>query len=72
MKKVVLMAVIAAFAASPALAATKKKAKMKKPAPVAQSANPNDAGYRLTRDALPSLTPTWWKVLYYSNPANRR
>ena len=72
MKKIALMVLVGLIAASPAAAATKKKAKKVHTATVAQSTNPNEAGWRLTRDALPSLMPTAFKIIYFSNPENRK
>jgi opacity protein-like surface antigen len=71
MKKIALMVLVAAFAATPAMAASKKKAKKMHTAAATQTANPNDAGWRLTKDALPGLMPTAFKFFYYSQPEHK-
>jgi Ni/Co efflux regulator RcnB len=70
MKKIVLLLVAAAFAASPAAAETKhKKAKMtaeeaqmaKRDAEIAKQ---NQLNYRAMKDALPLLLPSWLPVYF--------
>jgi hypothetical protein len=64
MKKFVFAVVIAAIAASPAMAA-KKKHKRVAAAPVASTdVNVNSA--RFARDALPVFLPTWAIPIYLS------
>jgi hypothetical protein len=63
MKKVALMVLVAAFAASPALAA-KKKGKMSRPA---EQVDLNANGKRLFVDAIPSLLPGPVKFIYFHN-----
>ena len=57
MKKIALLLVAAAFAVSPAAAATKKKAK---------DTDPNEASWRLVRDASPLILPSWAQAIYFS------
>ena len=64
MKKVALMVLVAAFAASPAMAAKKKSKKMA--APAAQT-DLNANGKRLVMDALPSFMPGPMKAIYFHN-----
>lgn len=72
MKKLVLLVLVAMVAAVPAEAATKKKAKKMKKAPaVAAQVDPNANGKRLVMDAIPTLMPTAFKVIYFSRPENR-
>ena len=66
----VVVAVIAAVAASPAMAAKKKKMKRASAQPTV--AELNDNGYRFVRDSMPVYWPTAFKMIYYSNPENRR
>lgn len=72
MKKIVLLLVVAAFAASPAAAETKhKKAKMtaeeaqmaKRDAEIAKQ---NQLNYRAMKDALPLLLPSWSIPIYFT------
>jgi hypothetical protein len=70
MKKIALMVLVAAFAATPAMAASKKKAKKMHAAPAAQTANPNEAGWRLTRDAFPIVLPGWAMPIYLAAQKN--
>jgi hypothetical protein len=72
MKKIALMVLVGLIAATPAGAASKKKAKKMHAAAAAQPVNPNDAGFRLVRDSLPSLMPTALKVIYFSQPENKK
>lgn len=64
MKKIALAVVIAAIAASPAMAA---KRKSKKPAAQPTVAELNDNGYRFVRDSMPVYWPSIVKVMVYSN-----
>lgn len=72
MKKIGLLLVAAAFAASPAAAATKHK-KPKMTAEEAQMAKQDAAiakqnalNYRAMRDALPLLLPSWSLPVYFT------
>jgi hypothetical protein len=62
MKKLVSLLVIAAFAASPAAAATKRK--MSKEA--AEIAKQNDNTRRALRDAVPLVLPVWALPFYFN------
>jgi hypothetical protein len=62
MKKVALMVLVAAFAASPAVAAKKKSKKMHA-APAAQT-DLNANGKRLVMDSLPLALPGWAIPIY--------
>lgn len=64
MKKIALAVVIAVVAASPALAAKKKKA----PATPPTAWELNEPGRRFVIDSLPIYLPTALKVLVYHNP----
>lgn len=69
MKKIAFGILIALIAASPAAAATKKsKKRVAAPPPI----DSNEASWRLVRDSMPIYWPTAFKVIYYSNPENRR
>ena len=65
MKKIVFGIVIAAIAASPAVAAT-KKAKKAKAAPVMATTkeNSNENSMRFARDSLPVFLPSWSLPIY--------
>ena len=63
MKKLALIVLIAAVAATPALAA--KKRHKKKMAAVAEQTDLNANGKKLVRDAIPSLLPTPLKMIYF-------
>jgi opacity protein-like surface antigen len=65
MKKIVFAVVIAAVAASPAMAA--KKAKKVAAAPQASSADPNENGRRFLRDSFPIFLPSWAMPVYMAN-----
>ena len=72
MKKIVLLLVVAAFAASPAVAETKHK-KVKMTAEEAQMAKPdaeiakqNQLNYCAMKDALPLLLPSWSIPIYFT------
>lgn len=69
MKKIALGILIALIAASPAVAAKKKK---KAPAAEPTIAQRNEAGARFVWDSMPIYWPTAFKVMYYSNPQNRK
>jgi hypothetical protein len=62
MKKIVFAIVIAAVAASPAIAAKKKKA----PAAPVASANSNENSWRFAKDAFPIFLPSWSIPVYLS------
>jgi hypothetical protein len=64
MKKIVLLLVIAAFAASPAAADTKEK-KTKQTAEAEDIAKQHDNTLRAVRDALPLVLPSWSLPLYF-------
>ena len=64
MKKIALLFLVAAVAVIPAAADAKKKAK-ETTADSAQKADPNDAGWRLVRDGLPLVLPSWSLPLYF-------
>ena len=57
MKKIALLLVVAGVAVSPAAAATKKKA---------NDTDPNEASWRLVRDASPLILPSWAQAIYFS------
>jgi len=63
MKKLVFAVVIAAIAASPAAAATKKNKVA--PAPVA-STNSNENSWKFAKDSLPIFLPSWSIPVYLS------
>jgi len=65
MKKIALLLLVAAVAVSPAAADTKKKAK-KITADSAQKSDPNEAGWRLVRDGLPLVLPSWALPVYFA------
>jgi opacity protein-like surface antigen len=60
MKKIALLAVVAALAASPAAAASKKN----KPDDTFAKQNANTA--RILRDGLPLVLPTWSLPVYFN------
>jgi hypothetical protein len=62
MKKIALGLLVAAIAASPAMAAKHKKKRMKAEPTVAEL---NDPGYRFVRDSLPIYWPTVVKAAVY-------
>ena len=64
MKKIVLLLVVAAFAASPAAADTKEK-KTKQTAEAEDIAKQHDNTLRAVRDALPLVLPSWSLPLYF-------
>ena len=65
MKKIVLLVVVAAFAASPAGAATKHK-KSKEAAEAEDIAKQHDNTWRAMKDALPLALPSWSLPIYFS------
>jgi hypothetical protein len=67
MKKVLLVAVVAAFAASPALAAKKSK-KMRHH--MAAQSDSFDNSKRFVRDAMPIFLPTWMLPIYLKHKAD--
>jgi hypothetical protein len=64
MKKLVLLLVAMAFAASPAAAASKHK-KSKETAEAEEIAKQHDNTRRALRDALPLVLPTWSLPVYF-------
>jgi hypothetical protein len=64
MKKLVLLFVVAAFAASPAVAASKQK-KSKEATEAEEIAKQHDNTRRALRDALPLVLPTWSLPVYF-------
>jgi hypothetical protein len=62
--KLVLMLVLAAFATSPAVAATKQKT-VKQTAEAEEIAKQHDNTRRALRDALPLVLPTWSLPVYF-------
>ncbi|HEY6023459.1 MAG TPA: hypothetical protein VIV34_04690 [Pseudolabrys sp.] len=65
MKKFALLLVAAAFAVSPAVAATKAK-KSKEAAEAEEIAKQHDNTRRAVRDALPLILPSWSLPIYFS------
>ena len=63
MKKTVLFVALAAFAASPALAAPKKK-QPAEPA-MTKEQQQNDASWRLVKGAFPIVLPSWAQPVYH-------
>ena len=64
MRKIALFVALAMIAASPALAAEKKKKAAAKPAMTAAE-QANDNSYRLVRDSLPMWLPSWAQPIYH-------
>ena len=64
MKKVFLLFVVAAFAVSPAMAATKQK-KSKQAAEAEDIAKQHDNTLRAVRDGLPLVLPSWSLPFYF-------
>ena len=64
MKKLALLLVVAAFAASPAVAATKQK-KTKQTTEAEEIAKQHDNTRRALRDALPLVLPSWSLPVYF-------
>jgi hypothetical protein len=64
MRKIVLLLVAAAFAASPAVAATKQK-KTKQTTEAEEIAKQHDNTRRALRDALPLVLPSWSLPFYF-------
>ena len=65
MKRIALLVLVAAFAASPAMAAKKKAAAKPKAEPTVFERN--EAGYRFVRDSLPIYLPTWAMPVYMAH-----
>jgi len=63
MRQLALFVALAMIAASPALAAPKKKAAPKQPE-MADWQKQNDNSYRFARDALPIFLPSWAQPIY--------
>jgi hypothetical protein len=64
MKNVILLLIVAAFAGSPAAAATKDK-KTKQTAEAEEIAKQRDNSWRLVRDGLPLVLPSWSLPIYF-------
>lgn len=62
--KLVLMLVVAAFATSPAVAATKQKT-VKQTTEAEEIAKQHDNTRRALRDALPLVLPSWSLPIYF-------
>jgi hypothetical protein len=62
--KLVLMLVVAAFATSPAVAATKQKT-IKQTTEAEEIAQQHDNTRRALRDALPLVLPSWSLPVYF-------
>jgi hypothetical protein len=71
MKKIIFGIIIAAIAASPAMAA--KKAKKVKAAPVMATTteNSNENSLRFARDSLPIFLPSWTMPAYMATQNQR-
>ena len=65
MKKIALVLVVLAVAVSPA-AAKKKHHRHRMTTASAQKYDPNEASWRLVRDALPLVLPTWAMPIYFN------
>jgi hypothetical protein len=65
MKKLVILFVVAAFAASPAVAASKHK-KSKEAIEAEEIAKQNENTRRFVLGALPLVLPTWSLPIYFS------
>ena len=67
MRKItLLLAVLAVAGFSSTADAAKKSRKPVAAQPAAQTANPNEAGARFARDAIPVFLPTWALPFYLS------
>jgi len=67
MRKLTILAAVLAVAALPSTAdAAKKRKRVATAAPAAQNVNPNEAGGRFLRDAVPVFIPTWALPFYLS------
>jgi hypothetical protein len=65
MRKIALFVALAMIAASPALAAQKKKRAAVKQPQMAEWQKQNDNSYRLVRDSLPMWLPSWAQPIYH-------
>jgi hypothetical protein len=65
MRKLAVFVALAMIAASPALAAPKKKAAAPKQPEMADWQKQNDNSYRLVRDSLPMWLPSWAQPIYH-------
>jgi hypothetical protein len=65
MKKLALFMAIAAIAASPAMAQSKKSKAAPKQPEMADWQKQNDNSYRLVRDSLPMWLPSWAQPIYH-------
>jgi hypothetical protein len=66
MKKVALLLAVAAFAASPAAAASKHKAMTAQEKANAKAMERNEQSWRIVRDGMPLVLPSWAQVIYFS------
>lgn len=64
MRKAILLLVVAAFAAAPAIAIAKKKM-TKEEAEAAEIAKQNDNTRRALRDSLPLALPSWSLPIFF-------
>ena len=64
MRNIALFVALAMIAASPAMAAQKKKAAAKQ-AEMPEWQKQNDNSYRLVRDSLPMWLPSWAQPMYH-------
>jgi len=64
MKKVILLFIVAAFAVSPAMAASKQK-KSKQTTEAEDIAKQHDNTLRALRDGLPLVLPSWSLPFYF-------
>jgi hypothetical protein len=69
MRKIALFVALTMIAASPALAAEKKKKAAAKPA-MTSAEQANDNSYRLVRDSLPMWLPSWAQPVYQGMKKN--
>ena len=65
MRKIALFVALAMIAASPAMAAQKKKKAAAKQPEMADWQKQNDNSYRLVRDSLPMWLPSWAQPMYH-------
>jgi opacity protein-like surface antigen len=69
MRKIVLGAIVALVAVSPAMAAKKSK---KAPPPAPAKIDSNEASWRLVRDSLPIYLPSWAMPIYMATHGRDR
>jgi hypothetical protein len=63
MKKIALLLIVAAFAATPAAAAKKRMTAQQKAD--AKAMETNEQSWRIVRDGMPLVLPTWAQVIYF-------